>query len=105
MAQRVFVTGGSGFVGTAVTEELVRRGMGVHALVNRNLALLDQRVRTFQGSMFDSEVLRRAMQGCAAVLHLVGIIREDPSKGVTFERMHYEGTVSVVEAAKSVCYK
>src|SRR5438874_4866187 len=100
MPQRVFVTGGSGFVGSAVIEELLKRDYGVHALVNRNLALLDQRLRTFSGSLFEADVLDRGMQGCHAVIHLVGIIQERPSKGVTFERIHYEGTVSVVEAAK-----
>jgi NADH dehydrogenase len=40
------------------------------------------------------------MQGCDAVIHLVGIIRAFPSKGITFERLHTEATANVVEAAK-----
>jgi NADH dehydrogenase len=40
------------------------------------------------------------MAGADALIHLVGIIRESPSKGVTFERIHLEGTRAVLEAAK-----
>jgi NADH dehydrogenase len=40
------------------------------------------------------------MAGCTAVIHLVGIIMEKPSKGITFERIHFEGTRAVVDAAK-----
>ena len=39
------------------------------------------------------------MSGCEAVIHLVGIIHEVPARGVTFERIHVEGTRQVVEAA------
>ena len=35
------------------------------------------------------------------MVHLVGIIDESPSKGVTFERIHVEGTRNVVEAARA----
>jgi NADH dehydrogenase len=40
------------------------------------------------------------MDGCDAVIHLVGIIMERPGKGITFERIHYQGTVNVVDAAR-----
>jgi uncharacterized protein YbjT (DUF2867 family) len=100
MSQRVFVTGGSGFVGSAVIEQLLSCDFGVHALVNRQRALLDQRIRTFPGNLFDPESLERGMKGCNAVIHLVGIIQEKPSKGVTFERVHHQGTINVVDAAK-----
>ena len=39
------------------------------------------------------------MEGCDVVIHLVGIIEEIPDRGVTFERIHAEGTRNVVEAA------
>jgi NADH dehydrogenase len=40
------------------------------------------------------------MSGCDAAIHLVGIIMERPRKGVTFERMHFEATRAMVDAAK-----
>jgi NADH dehydrogenase len=39
------------------------------------------------------------MGGCDAVVHLVGIIREYRARGITFERLHVEGTLNVLAAA------
>lgn len=101
MADRVFLTGGSGFVGSAILAELLARGHGVNALVHRGKLLTsDPRVREIQGDLFDSTILDQGMEGCAAVIHLVGIIMERPSRGMTFERMHIEATRRVVDAAK-----
>ncbi|HEV2296346.1 MAG TPA: NAD-dependent epimerase/dehydratase family protein [Tepidisphaeraceae bacterium] len=98
MAGRVFVTGGSGFVGSAVLDELVTRGYQVNALVHRRQ--LDRAdVRSIPGGLFDDRALDEGIRGCDAIIHLVGIIMERPSKGITFERIHLEGTRRVVDAA------
>src|SRR5688500_10556620 len=102
MAGRVFVTGASGFVGSVVVDELLARGYSVNALVNRR-GLKDNRggsVREVKGSLFDAAALDEGVRGCDAVIHLVGIIMERPSKGVTFERIHHEGTVRILAAAQ-----
>ena len=100
MSGRVFVTGAAGFVGSAVIEELTSRGYSVNALVNRRPVQAQGDITPIQGSIFDPNALDQGMQGCSAVIHLVGIIMERPSKGITFERMHFEGTQAVVDAAK-----
>src|ERR1043165_5275441 len=101
MAGTVFVTGASGFVGEAVVEELLERGYAVNALVHRRpIVSVGGRVHSIEGSLFDETVLEKAMRGCSAVIHLVGIIFERPFEGVTFERMHVEATEKVVDAAK-----
>ncbi|MDQ3439231.1 MAG: NAD(P)H-binding protein [Planctomycetota bacterium] len=99
MADRVFVTGGSGFVGSAVIDELLSRGFQVNALVNRRK--LDRAdVQSIQGGLFEDRALDEGMRACDAVVHLVGIIMQRSSKGITFERMHFQGTRRVVDAAK-----
>jgi NADH dehydrogenase len=40
--------------------------------------------------------------GVDAVVHLVGIIREDPRHGSTFDRVHFEGARNMIDAAKRV---
>ena len=102
MPGRVFLSGGSGFVGSAVLNELISRGLGVNALVHdADLdAPADADVNTVKGGLFDHAAVELAMRGCDAAIHLVGIIEERPKKGVTFEHVHVGGTRVVTEAAE-----
>jgi NADH dehydrogenase len=43
--------------------------------------------------------LEADIAGCDSVIHLVGIIREQPAAGVTFDRVHVQGTRNVLDAA------
>jgi NADH dehydrogenase len=100
MPGRVFVTGGSGFVGSAVIDELLSRNYTVNALSHRrSIKSEGDAVRTVPGGLFDAAALGEGMRGCEAVIHLVGIIMEKPRHGITFQRIHVEGTRSVVDAA------
>src|SRR5437660_5094244 len=100
MAARVLVTGASGFVGSAVVEELIARQHPVHALVHRReIQGFGDQVRSFRGDLFDDKILDEALRGCDAVIHLVGIIMEKPSKGITFQRIHFQGAKNVIDAA------
>jgi NADH dehydrogenase len=50
--------------------------------------------------MFDERALDDAARGVDAVIHLVGIIMERRGRGITFERIHFQGAKSVVNATK-----
>ncbi|HVM44896.1 MAG TPA: complex I NDUFA9 subunit family protein [Candidatus Thermoplasmatota archaeon] len=100
---RVGVTGGTGYLGPAVVEEMLREGHEVVALEHRQKVPVGAhpRLTRVQGDVRDVTSLRGAFAGCDAVAHLVGIIREDRKKGKTFQRVHVEGTRNVVEAARA----
>ena len=100
---QVFVTGSTGFVGNHVLHELVEKGHQVRALVRpgseHKLKRPDD-VETIPGTVEEVADLIQGMQGCDAIIHLVGIIRAFPSQDITFERLHTEATANVIEAAK-----
>jgi NADH dehydrogenase len=100
---KVFLTGGTGFVGSEIVRQLVADGHVVRALVRKGsedkLAVLEN-VEVFPGDVTDAGSLVNAMVGCDAIIHLVGIIREFPGKGVTFKKMHVEATENILQAAE-----
>jgi uncharacterized protein YbjT (DUF2867 family) len=107
---KVFLTGATGFVGRHMLERLLAEGHAVRAAVrglpgqNSRLVAHTQhlgRKDDFQwvhGDIVEGTRLDEGMQGCDAVIHLVGIIVEKGTN--TFERVHHLGTRNVVEAAK-----
>jgi len=100
---QVLVTGGSGFVGNRVVAELLARRHQVRALVRPGSEgkLKDlNRVEVAWGSILDEAAVAEAARGCDAVIHLVGIIREFPGRGVTFEAVHVRATKVLVDAAR-----
>src|SRR5438067_1492814 len=101
---KVFLTGGTGFVGQQVLARLIASGHKVRVLVRRPdsefVRALVKRygVEIHEGDVTDPESLRGAPGGMDAVIHLVGIISEVGK--ATFENVHTEGTRNMVEAAQ-----
>ena len=100
---RVFVTGGTGFVGGHVVRALLAHGFMVRCLVRpgseRRLPELPS-IDRVPGDVLRPEGLATAAAGCDAVVHLVGIIRERRSRGITFERLHVQATLNMLAIAK-----
>jgi uncharacterized protein YbjT (DUF2867 family) len=100
---RVFITGGTGFVGNQVVAALLQRGHAGRCLVrpaSEKKLPRTEAIQVVYGDVTQPESLPSAMQGCDAIVHLVGIIREFPQRGITFQRLHLEATANVVAAAK-----
>jgi nucleoside-diphosphate-sugar epimerase len=70
---RVFVTGGGGFIGSAVVAELVERGHDVVGLARSDgsaAKLEDARASVLRGDIGDQDGLRRGASSCDGVVHL-----------------------------------
>ncbi|USG64716.1 complex I NDUFA9 subunit family protein [Brevibacillus ruminantium] len=105
---KVFLTGATGFVGKGVLSKLSAEGHDVVCLVRpgsegkwRTQHPASSNLTLAAGDLFDTDALKKAMKGCDAVIHLVGIIREQKRKQITFQRIHVEGTRNMLEAAKA----
>jgi uncharacterized protein YbjT (DUF2867 family) len=100
----VLVTGATGFVGGHVVRRLVEDGVSVRGLVRRGTdpaGLERAGAAVAPGDVTDPSSLARAMDRVDAIVHLVGVIREIPKRGITYERIHVEGTRNLLAAAKT----
>ena len=97
----ILVTGGTGFIGPRVVHALREREHPVRALVRRpsdagSATLAAWGAELVQGDMTDRESLRRAAEGCDAVVHLVAIRQ---GRAEQFRRVMEEGTRDLVAVA------
>ncbi len=95
------VTGGSGFVGSAVVLQLLKRGKQVRSLVRSrerlgNLAGLD--IEIIEGDLLDCDSLRRALEGCNEVYHLAAIYTNWLRDPGLIMRVNVEGTRNLMQA-------
>ncbi len=99
---RVFVTGGTGFVGRETVIRLHAAGHKIRCLVRKgseNKLPELKGLELVSGDATNRDSLSGVLNGCDAIIHLIGIIRELPRQGITFAREHVEATRNIVELA------
>ena len=109
MATSVLVTGGAGFIGSHVVDDLVRAGYRVTVFDNfssglrENLAALDGDVEIVEGNVLDAQALQAAARGKEIVSHQAAQLEitkclDDPLDDM---RTNLVGTINVLEAARA----
>jgi dTDP-glucose 4,6-dehydratase len=112
---KLLVTGADGFIGSHLTEALVRKGHDVRAFVLYNSfnswGWLDQcapdvkgKFDVFAGDIRDPNGVKEAMKGCDAVLHLAALIAIPYSyhSPDTYVDTNVKGTLNVLQAARQL---
>jgi dTDP-glucose 4,6-dehydratase len=113
--KKILVTGADGFIGSHVTERLVRAGYAVRAFVLYNSfgswGWLDdcaddvkERFEVVAGDIRDPQAVRTAMAGCDGVLHLAALIAIPYSyhSPASYVDTNVKGTLHVLEAAREL---
>ena len=101
---KVAILGGTGFVGSYIIDALVAGGHTPRVLVrpgSEGKLRFREKCEIVPGGVGDDEAVANCVEGSDAVIYLVGIIRDFPDKGITFEALHYEGAVRAIDAAKA----
>src|SRR5688500_10387013 len=101
------VTGGAGFIGSHLAEELIRRGERVRIVDSlitgkrQNLAHLRQ-AEFFEGALPDLDVARRALQRVEYVLHQAAIpsVPRSVQDPITSKRANIDASLNVRVAAR-----
>ncbi len=99
---QVALIGGTGFVGSYLVDALLEAGHQPVLLVrggSEDKVRQKDRVRLVSGDISSDEALAAVIEGCDAVIYNVGILREIPAEGVTFETTQYDGVVRTVDTA------
>lgn len=113
--KKIMVTGSDGFIGSHLTEELVKSGYKVKAFVYynsfNNWGWLDtlpreimDHVEIFQGDIRDPYGVKEAMKGCDAVFHLAALIAIPFSyhSPDTYVDTNIKGTLNILQAARDL---
>ena len=112
---RVLVTGSEGFIGSHLTEYLVRGGYDVRALVQYNSfgswgwleecsADLAGQFEVVMGDVRDAGLVRKVMEGCDVVIHLAALIAIPYSyiAPESYVDTNIKGTLNVLKAASEL---
>ena len=113
-SKKVLITGGAGFIGSHLADELLAQGYAVRALDNlspqvhgeqaygktQRPSYLSPEVELIQGDITDGNAVRRALRGIGAVFHLAALVGVGQSmyEVVEYTRVNNLGTATLLEA-------
>lgn len=102
---RVALFGGTGFVGGYLLEALLEQGHEPTVLVrpgSEGKVRSARRCRLVAGDIGSDAAIGATLESCEAAIYNIGILREFPSQGITYEELQFNGLVRVVKAAKQL---
>lgn len=102
---KVALFGATGFVGGYLIDELLERGHEPVVLVRpQSSARLrqPQHCQQVQGEIGDAQAVRATLTGCQAVIYNIGVLREFPNRGITYQSLHFEGAKLSMDLAQEV---
>lgn len=102
---KVFITGGTGFLGRAVVDALLEAGHEVRAMVRNSHHRLPEAVDAVEVGFEDAAALEDALAGQDAVMHLAGKVSRDPKEAGSMHWIHVEATQMLLDAMKAAGVK
>src|SRR5262245_31865944 len=99
---KIFMTGGTGFLGKRMAKRLIEAGHQVRALARPSPIprQMPAGVETVQGDVTDAESLKRGMRGCDTVVHSAALVKMWVRDRSAFDRINVDGLKNVLAAAR-----
>jgi farnesol dehydrogenase len=102
MSTRVFITGGTGYLGGRLLRSLVSAGYQVRVLLRRPSGIEPHpQVEIAMGDLSDCDWLASRMRGCDAVFHTAALVASWVENESEFYRVNVTGFHNVLQACKS----
>lgn len=105
---KVCVFGGTGFVGSYLVDALLERGHHPVLLVragSRHKVDRPGECTLVEGDIGDPAPVQRALDSTQAAIYNIGILREQPASGITYEALHFEGARRAMRIAREAGVK
>ncbi|OAI93850.1 NAD-dependent epimerase/dehydratase family protein [Pseudomonas putida] len=104
----ILITGGAGFIGSHLCDALLQKGHSVRVLDDLstgkrdNLQLGNPGLQLIEGDVADAELVKRAVEGCRAVVHLAAVasVQASVDDPVKTHQSNFIGTLNVCEAMR-----
>jgi NADH dehydrogenase len=100
---RIAIIGGTGFVGSYIVDALLEQGHDVSVLVrpgSEHKVRHSASARIVSGTIDSTQSIDDLVAGRDAIIYCVGILRELPRKGITFEATQFDGVANTIDAAQ-----
>lgn len=99
-ARRVFITGGTGYIGSSLIPVLIERGHRVRALIRPSShGKLPSECEAVSGNALDANTYRQLVRPCDTFIHLVGVPHPSPSKAAQFRAVDLVSSREAIGAA------
>jgi NADH dehydrogenase len=102
---KIGIIGGTGFVGSYLLDRFAAEGHGMRVLTRPGsegkLPPLDG-IEAVPGDVGDEAAVRSCLEGCDAAVYLIGILRENPSRGITFDALQRRGAERAMTVAEEL---
>ncbi len=102
---KIFITGGSGFLGAYIIQKLVQNNIAVKALYRYNKLpffippSISEHVEWVEGDILDTVIIDEALKDCTGIIHSAALVSFRASERKKMYTINIEGTKAVVNAA------
>ena len=102
---KVALFGGTGFVGSYIIDELIASGQTPRVLVrpgSEEKLMQEEKCELVYGEINDIGAINNTLLGAEAAIYNIGVIRQYPRKGITYEDLHFDGARSCMDQCENV---
>lgn len=105
---KIGIIGGTGFVGSYIIDALAERGHELRVLTrsgSEHKLEARQSCTAVSGDVADEAAVRTCLEGADAAIYLIGILREQPKQGITFDALQRRGAERTIAIAEELGVK